>query len=120
MRRTVVLAIVVGAVCLFVTGPLGALFGVAVVIARRRSVAAACALLVAAGAAAAIATLVEAPLSGDTAAVARFVIERPVAGFAGSLVAAGLLALAVTEGAALARERDVRPDARSAQTSSSA
>src|SRR5262245_33858893 len=105
MRRTVALAVVVGALCLLVTGPLGAIFGVAVVLARRRSVAAACALLAAAGAAAAVATLLEAPLSGDTPAVARFVTERPVAGFAGSLVAAGLLALAITEGAALARER---------------
>jgi hypothetical protein len=96
-----------------VTGPLGAVFGVAVVLARRRSVAAACALLVAAGAAAATATLVEAPLSGDTPAVARFVTERPIAGFAGSLVAAGLLALAVTEAAALARER---PPGRAEQT----
>jgi hypothetical protein len=110
MRRTALLAVVVGAICLLVTGPLGAVFGVAVVLARRPAVAAPGSLLVAAGAAAAIATLVEAPLSADTPAIARFVNERPIAGIAGSLVAAGLLALAFTEGAALARPRGTSRD----------
>jgi hypothetical protein len=119
MRRTVALSIVVGILCLLVTGPLGALFGIAVVVARRRSVAAACVLLVAAGTAAAIATLVEAPLSAGTPAVARFVTERPVAGYAGSLVAAGLLALAIAEGNALASERHRDRTAPTDQVSSS-